>query len=226
MEQINLNRPELWPRPIPFSASAMALSLGARLAGLGALSAFQSLRLDDRRQALAAAEAQRDRLRAELREAQQASQSRQQGLERLRRQVAALQERQAAFRKAERELGQRLRATGRKGALVRGLGRARAEQGGVWLTGFGLEGVAPVTLRLEGRALQPEAIPRYLRAVAGQEGYRGGFFSDLTANTPQPDGSRRDGILTFQSQATFPVVGHEERPETAGPPRSAAEDSP
>jgi len=212
VEQINLNRPELWPLPVPFPAGTMALLLALLVAGLGGLFAYQSWRVEGQRQVLADAQAQRDRIQDKLLKAEQAHKDRRQTLDRLREEVAQLRDRKAAFRQAQRELSQRLRAAGQKGELVRALGRARAEQEGVWLTSFDLQGVAPVRLSLEGRALRPEAIPRYLRAVAAQKAYRGGYFRGLKADTPEEKSSHGEGVLTFQSRATFPVIGPSDQP--------------
>lgn len=200
MEQINLNRPELWPRPTPFAARTMAVLLGVLIAVVAGLYAYQSHRVDRQRQALQQAEDRRDRVEGELKGAEEAHQERREQLEALRSEVAGLQERVATLREAERALRTRLKAAGSKGQLVRALGRARARQDGVWLTRFRLEGVNPVRLRLEGKGARPEAIPRYLQAVADQKPYRGGFFRDLNA---QSDG---DEVLSFHSEAVFPVV--------------------
>jgi|GEM_PF-7027356 len=211
MEQVNLNRPELWPQPTPFAARTMAVLLAFLVVAVGGLYGFQKHRLGLQREALARAEGQRDRVKNELQQAEKAHSRRLQALESLRQQVSGLRQEVAAFQEAERALARRLRAAGRKGELVRGLGRARAQQDGVWLTRFRLEGISPVGVRLAGKALRPEAIPRYLRAVSEQGGYRGGFFRDLKANAPEDPGSREGEVLTFQSEAAFPMVA-EDRP--------------
>ncbi|MEF8793839.1 hypothetical protein [Thiohalorhabdus sp.] len=205
MEQINLNRPELWPRPTPFAARTMAVLLAVLVAALVGLYVYQSYRVDRQRQALQAAEDQRDRVQKELQAAEEAHRQRREQLEALRADVADLKERIAAFREAEQALRTRLEAAGSKGELVRALGRARAQQDGVWLTRFRLAGVNPVRLRLEGRADPPEAIPRYLQAVVAQKPYSGGSFRDLKANAPE-DGPGGGEVLTFHSEAAFPVV--------------------
>jgi septal ring factor EnvC (AmiA/AmiB activator) len=207
MEQINLNRPELWPQPTPFAARTMALVLGLVLAAVVAAYAYQGYRAAHQENALAAAEQERQRVRGELQGVEQAHAERRRALEALRGELSDLRQRVATFKRAERALTRRLQAAGSKGELVRALGRARAEQDGVWLTAFRLEGVSPVRLDLEGRALRPEAIPRYLQAVADEEPYRGGFFRDLLANASKGDraGAGNDH-LSFETRAEFPVV--------------------
>ncbi len=170
---------------------------------------YQSYRLGQQRAALERVEAERERVRAELEEVEAAHQQRLQVLEGLRGDISGLERRVAELRQAEVALSRRLRAAGRKGELVRALGRARAQQDGVWLTRFRLEGVTPVALRLEGRALDPELIPRYLQAVAGQEIYRGGFFRDLKATSPAEKNGTPSPYLTFESEAAFPLLGEE-----------------
>jgi len=208
MEQINLNRPELWPQPTPFAARTMALSLAALAVVLGLLYGFQVYRMQARQGELERARTERTQVKERMARVQAAHKQRRRTLADLRREVGDLRQRAAAFREAERTLSRRLRAAGRKGEQVRALGRARAEQGGLWLTRFVLTGVAPVKLRLEGKALRPEAIPRYLQAVAGQRPFRGGFFRDFKAASPDGDSGHRD-ILSFHSESSFPVVGGE-----------------
>lgn len=209
MEQVNLNRPDLWEQPVPFNARAMALALGLVVAVLAVVYGYQGYRLGQERAALERVEAEREQVRARLEEVKSSHQRRLQVLEGLRGDVSGLESRLAELRRAEATLSRRLRAAGRKGELVRGLGRARAEQDGVWLTRFRLTGVTPVTLRLEGRALDPELIPRYLQAVSDQAVYRGGFFRDLKASSPKQDGGAPPGFLTFESEAAFPLIGEE-----------------
>lgn len=206
MEQINLNRAELWPQPTPFSARTMAVLLGLLLGLIGGLYGYQSYQVDRQRQALEQAQQQRDRVQKELEAAEKAQQERREKLKSLRGEVADLRKQVAAFEEAKRALKTRLEAAGSKGALVRALGQARSQQGGVWLRRFHLEGVDPVRVRLEGKAARPEAIPRYLRAVARQKPYQAGFFRDLDAEPATDNGGGTEGVLTFHSEAAFPVV--------------------
>lgn len=207
MEQINLNRPELWPQPTPFSARAMALALTALLVAVGGFYGYQLRLLGQQQAALAQAEEARDEAQQELKAAEKAHKDRRAALEDLRQGVADLQRRVALFERAEATLNRRLAAAGSKGELARALGRARSGMTDVWLTRFLLDGVAPVRVRLEGRSLNPEAIPRYLRAV-GQEGvFRGGFFQDLTASPAKDEsGGGDERVLRFHSEAVFPIV--------------------
>lgn len=207
MEQINLNRPELWPQPIPFAARAMAWALAALLVAMTGLYGYQQQLLAQQKSTLVQAEDAREQAQQDLKAAEKAHKDRRAALEDLRQRVADLQRRVALFEQAEATLNKRLAAAGSKGELARALGRARSGMSQVWLTRFLLDGVAPVRVRLEGRSLTPEAIPRYLRAVSQETVFRGGFFQDLTASPakdePGPNGER---VLQFHSEAAFPIV--------------------
>ncbi|MFA9462304.1 hypothetical protein [Thiohalorhabdus methylotrophus] len=200
MQQINLNRPELWPKPTPFPARFMALALlaaGAVLGiGLAALEYRQegaAARLEDARQ-------ERQRVQTHLNGLRQAHESRRGELSRLRKEVTELKDRTGTLRRARKAMERRLTAAGSKAELVRALGRARAGMPDIWLTRFALTGVDEVAVELEGRARIPESIPRYLQAVADQTVFRKGFFEDLSAEAPE---ERTDGLLRFSSRTRF-----------------------
>jgi Tfp pilus assembly protein PilN len=203
MRQINLNQPELWPRPIPFSARHMLLAL-AVLLGVGA-AAYGTLhyRIASQQAALSQLEQERESVRAELESRREANRQRQQALERLEGKVDGLRSRLEAYRQGRRAMERRLAAAGKKTALVRGLGQARQGRPHVWLTRFRLAGVGEVDVTLEGRARVPESIPRYLQAVADQSAFRKGFFQDLSAR--EPEGG--DGRLQFSSKTRFTLEG-------------------
>ena len=207
MEQINLNRPELWPQPTPFSARAMGLALAALLVALAGFYGYQLRLLGQQQTTLAQAEDARDQAQQALKAAEEAHKDRLAALEGLRQKVADLQRRVVLFQQAEATLNKRLAAAGSKGELARALGRARSGMRDVWLTRFLLDGVAPVRVRLEGRALAPEAIPRYLGAVSQQAVFQGGFFQDLAASPAKDKASPGDErVLKFHSEAAFPIV--------------------
>ncbi|MFP4561289.1 MAG: hypothetical protein ACLFQ3_08195 [Thiohalorhabdus sp.] len=204
MRQINLNKPEFWPRPAPFAARRMAQALAGVVvlltAGLATVLSLAHLQ----RQDLEAAREERAAVREELAPLREARQDRRAELDRLRDEIASLQEELSSFRAAREALRDRLRATGNKAALMRDLGLARAEISDLWLTRFRLEGVEEVALVLEGQATTPELIPRYLQAVADRVGFPGGEFRNLSAQSL--DG--RDGdLLEFTADTRFPLSG-------------------
>lgn len=206
MEQINLNRPEIWPERTPFRARSMAVALVLVVVGLGAAYVWAETRVARQRDALESVQAQRQQLQERLARVERKHEARQQSLEQLRSRTRDLQTRLASLRRAEKALGNRLRAAGRKAELVRSLGRARSLQGGIWLTRFRLQGVTEVSLRVEGRALRPEAVPRYLEAITAQKPYGKGYFQDIDARLPKGgEQADRQGVLHFQSEARFPL---------------------
>lgn len=202
MQQINLNQPELWPRPIPFNARQMLLALLLLALVGGGIYGTLLYRVSDQQAALAVLEQERDAVRKELESRQRAHRQRQKALERTEAQVADLKNRLAAYRQGRRAMEQRLAAAGGKAALVRGLGEARRGRPDVWLTRFRMAGVQEVDVTLEGRARVPESIPQYLQAVADQTAFRRGFFRDLTAQEPEK-GSETVRRLEFRSETRF-----------------------
>lgn len=213
MEQINLNRPEIWPRRVPFPARAMATGLLIVVAALVLGYGYLARQAAGQRAELEEVRRERDRAQKRLESLTERHQANRSELDVLRDRVDELQSRIGSLRRARRALGTRLKAAGGKAELVRSLGRARAKQDGVWLTRFRLQGPADVVLRLEGRSLRPEAVPRYLEAITAQEPYRKGFFEDFQAEIPE--GDSRDGedeVLEFHTEARFPLAGNGSEP--------------
>lgn len=207
MEQVNLNQAELWPRPTPFPARSMGVGVAALVVIIAGIYAYQTLLIDRQQAQLAALKGKREQVQRQVAQAEQANRERVASLEALRQEVADLQQRIGLFRRAGSVLNRRLASAGSKARLARGLGQARSGLTGVWLTRFRFDGVAPVTVRLEGRALNPELIPRYLQAVARQPAYNGGFFQDLKASEIEDQALPGDDpVLGFESEASFPVV--------------------
>jgi len=200
MQQINLNQPELWPKPIPFNVRQMAVALVALIVAAGVVIGLLVYDVDRRRAVLAGLEEERDAVQKELAARKAAQKQRQRRLKRLEEEVATLQKRLSGYQQARQAMERRLAAAGKKAALVRGLGEARRGRPDVWLTRFQLNGVGEVDVTLEGRASVPEAIPQYLQAVADQSAFRKGFFQDLSAT--EPEKSPEEG-LQFESRTRF-----------------------
>jgi len=213
MEQINLNRPEIWPQRTPFPARAMATGLLIVVAVLALGYRYLGRQVAQQRTQLEEVRAQRDQAQQRLEEIQTRHRANQEQLDELRSRIDGLEDRIGSLRRARQVLGNRLKAAGGKAELVRSLGRARAKQNGVWLTRFRLQGPADVVLKLEGRSLRPEAVPRYLEAITAQAPYRKGFFEDFQAEVPKGDSQNgNDRVLTFHTEARFPLAGQKGQP--------------
>lgn len=79
---------------------------------------------------------------------------------------------------------------------------ARQSFDGLWLTGFSIAG-AGQEVTIEGRALQAELVPDYLKRLNRESIMQGRAFADLTIQAPQPDagtqaGSDRAEFLEFR----------------------------
>ncbi|KPV40193.1 hypothetical protein AN478_08665 [Thiohalorhabdus denitrificans] len=208
MRQINLNKAELWPRPVPFAARRMAQA-GLVLAALVGVVLGGAVYLVEM-QGEAREEAQAERAEAEARLAplREAMRERRAELDRLQEGNRSLEGELRSFRRARSALEGRLRATGHKAALVRDLGMASSGLQDLWLTRFRLNGVEEVAMELEGQARTPESIPRYLQAVADRIGFPGGDFRELSAHSLE-NGGGAGGLLEFTAHTRFPFNGGE-----------------
>lgn len=79
---------------------------------------------------------------------------------------------------------------------------ARQSFDGLWLTGFSIAG-AGQEVTIEGRALQAELVPDYLKRLNRESIMQGRAFADLSIQAPKPDagtqaGSERTEFLEFR----------------------------
>ena len=121
----------------------------------------------------------------------------------------------AQINDAEQELAanQRLQALLRSGEFGNqdGYSRylialARGRVNGVWLTAFEIQG-AGTAASLEGRAVAPDLVPRYLARLAAQPVMNGIAFTSFRLSRPKPakgGGAEKTGYVEFVASTTTP----------------------
>ncbi len=182
MQQINLYQDEFRPRREVLSARQVATGLGILLGLLVLLSAWQGWRNDRLAEEVAAL-----RRTVETEEARVAE---------LRRTVEARKPDPALAAEVDR-LAQRVEVkrrvltvlTGRTFGNTTGFvpqlaGLARQRIEGLWLTGLRLH-AGGTRLDMEGNALRPELVPRYLQRLANEPVFAGTAFETFRLDRPE-----------------------------------------
>lgn len=213
-QQINLYNPALRTQAKPFSARAVAYALGAVAIGAVAISAYaflnvrraESIAADSARQLIV----QRERL---VQAAKLAPQVRSKALEaevaRLEGDVKARQNVLAAL--GTGELGNTTGFSQYMAAL------ARQALPGVWLTGFKI-GEGGNDFEVRGRALRPDLLPAYLKALNNEPMMRGRQVTELkltaksgaatapAAGSPAPPAAGPDRFVEFTMSAPLRIA--------------------
>ena len=194
-QQINLFNPIFLKEKKHFSALTMAQALGVIVLCvflMFAFSLFQSRSMNQEAvkaaTQLADAQQQITKINAEL-GARKKNQALADEAKRVQDEQAALQ--QAVTRLQNDEFG------GRKGysAYLRAFARQIVD--GVWLTGFSIDGSGSA-IGIQGRALQPEAIPVYISRLKQEPVMQGKSFATLEIQQPQKDAERKPQDATVE----------------------------
>ena len=203
-QQINLFNPIFLKEKKHFSAVTMLQALGVVVVGvllMYAYSLYQSRTLKQEAAKtvaqLAEAKQQQARLVTEL-----SGRRKNQALEdealRVQEEHAGLQ--QAMTRLQNEEFG------GRKGysPYMKALARQIAE--GIWLTGFSVDG-SGTAIGIQGRALQPEAIPAYIGRLKQESVLQGKSFATLEIQQPKEDDNKQASVpAEAKKDVTVPFV--------------------
>ncbi len=191
-QQINLYQPQLWEKKPPLPGSTILLVGVLALLLILLLSALTSWRQGGLESDLALLEARQKEAIDRIAEAQSKYPPRQKDPA-LEAQLATLTgERNALIPLFD------LLATGKLGntrgfsPLLAGLARQGEKE--LWLRRVTLE-IGGEQLVLEGSALRPEIVPRYLQQLSREEAFSGREFSSLKMNRPEEHPGRVDFLL-------------------------------
>ena len=203
-QQLNLFNPVFLRQKKYFSAAAMLQLLGVVLAALVGTHGFQRWQLNGLEKQLAEAQAQHATVQRQLAEFKAAqgepSAALQEELLRIEAQVKA---REALLARLDSgELGNTEGFSRYLTAL------ARQNVPGVWLTGFLATGSEGPKI-IEGRMLEPDLLPAYLRALNKEEALRGHGFAavQLTAREEKRADAGEARYVEFTLGATQTVKG-------------------
>jgi cell division protein FtsB len=188
-QQINLFNPIFLKQKKYFSAATIAQALGLILIGsvlLSAYSAVQSRSLSLQAvhvsEQLAATQQQLAKVNAQY-APRKKDQPLEDELNRLQAEQAALQ--QAMAKLQNDEFGNR------KGYSNYLRAFARRILPGLWLTGFSIEG-AGRAIGIQGRTLQPELVPAYIRRLGQEPIMQGISFAVLEMQVPKKDAAAKE----------------------------------
>lgn len=203
MQQINLYHPIFLKQKKQFSAKAMLQATAVAVAGIFVVFAYSFWQVRTEQADLHRITAQVASAKTRLGEMKK----------RLVRVVdPALV---AQIKDAEQELAanQRLQTLLRSGEFGNQAGYsrylialARGRVDGVWLTGFEIQG-AGAAASLEGRAVAPDLVPRYLARLAAQPVMNGIAFTSFRLSRPKPakgGGTAQAGYVEFTASTTTP----------------------
>lgn len=197
-QQINLYQERFREPRVLLPASQLALILAALTGVLLAASGYAWWSHGVQAQRLQALEAAAERDRAEVRRIQDELAQRAR-LEDLDEELRVL--------RAQRDARQRVmeyvatRGMAQAATLSEFLaGLARRHTDGVWLTRIALlEGGAEI--RIEGSALDPDRLPRFLEGLGSEPSYRGRQFRTMTFQRPQDSDWKVDFLLSSAREA-------------------------
>ncbi|MFC7513963.1 PilN domain-containing protein [Herbaspirillum sp. GCM10030257] len=183
-QQINLFNPIFLKQKKHFSAVTMAQGLGAILLGSFVVAGYAQMQLGVMQEQATATATQLSATKAQLAKVSADYPPRQKS-----------KEIEAQLQHVETELQSQTQAydfvrsggvgnTNGYSAYMRAFSRQIVE--GLWLTSFGIDGVAN-EFELRGRALQPELVPTYISRLKKETVMQGKSFSQLTMVTPDVD---------------------------------------
>ncbi|MBS1187469.1 MAG: putative Mannose-sensitive agglutinin biosis protein MshI [Burkholderiaceae bacterium] len=183
-QQINLFNPIFLRQKKHFSALTMAQALGVILLGVLCLYGYSMFRSAGIKQAAAQAAAQLTTTQQQLTKVTAEFAPRKKDevlakeLEKAQAEHAMLQT--AMTRLKNEEFGDRKGYSSYLSAF------ARQIVGGLWLTGFSIEG-AGSAIGIQGRTLRPESVPTYISRLSGETVFKGKSFAVLEMQQVKQD---------------------------------------
>ncbi|MBS1170053.1 MAG: putative Mannose-sensitive agglutinin biosis protein MshI [Burkholderiaceae bacterium] len=183
-QQINLFNPIFLRQKKHFSALTMAQALGVILVGVLCLYGYSMFRSSGVKQTAAQAAVQLTATQQQLTKVTAEFAPRKQDealakeLEKAEAEHKAMQT--AMSRLKNEEFGDR------KGYSAYLSAFARQIVGGLWLTGFSIEG-AGSAIGIQGRTLQPESVPAYIGRLSGETVFKGKSFAVLEMQQVKQD---------------------------------------
>lgn len=197
-QQINLFNPDFLKQKRYFSVSTMLQAIGMIVLGAGALYGYAAYQMD-----ILARQAAELGNRHAMEQLRLASLSREFAPEKT---VQMLQEELKQTESAASAQAEILE-TVKNGVLGNADGyseylRAFARQavGGLWLTGFVIEGDG-VDMTLSGAALNPQLVPAYIRRLGKEPVMQGRTFSSLRIQLPLAAAAQPVGYVEFRIQS-------------------------
>jgi len=197
-QQINLFNPAFQKQKTPLSAQTISYVLGLILAGsivLFAYSAYQAWTLS---QQAAGVSAQLESTQQQLNQvnAQMVPRKKNQALE---DEVNRVQTEHDALERAMGRL-QNDEFGNRKGysAYMRAFARQRVD--GLWLTGFSIDG-AGNAIGIQGRTLQPELVPAFMKRLGQEPVMQGKSFAVLDMHEPKQEAEGSTGAGEARKKA-------------------------
>lgn len=211
-QQINLFNPVFLRQEKHFSALAMAQGLGLIFLGLAGLTGYSYYR-EARLSADAVAVSQRLKS-AQAQLAELVERNKQQPKSQALEEEVLLAEARLKIRRQALDIVQQGELSNTKGYSEYFRAFARQSTNGLWLTGFSID-AAGNDIEIDGRALQPELVPAYIRAIRREPVFQGKSFAtlqmrstrDAPASPAAPDSTSAYVEFTLQSSASTNAPG-------------------